>query len=107
MADLRLPVTTISFASPKPKFLRLAFLSQSLESVQVRRPGTAPPCGQSPAVVLSKEHEMSPLHPARRSAVCGGVLLFLSSLVLPASSPRAQNVNASACLPAAAESQLQ
>jgi len=34
-------------------------------------------------------------------------LLFLSSLVLPASSPRAQNVNASACLPAAAESQLQ
>jgi hypothetical protein len=50
---------------------------------------------------------MSPLHPARRSAVCGGVLLFLSSLVLPASSPRAQNVNASACLPAAAESQLQ
>ena len=50
---------------------------------------------------------MSPLHPARRSAVCGGALLFLSSLVLPASSPRAQNVNASACLPAAAESQLQ
>ena len=50
---------------------------------------------------------MSSLHPARRSAVCAGVLLFLSSFVLPTSGPRAQNVNASACLPAAAESQLQ
>jgi hypothetical protein len=105
MVDLRLSVDTINLAFPKPAFLIWNFSigfskCASLTSSIAQTAG----CRRSRS---AKEHQVPTLHPTPRGAACAGVLLYLSSSFVPASGPRAQGVSASACLPAAAESQLQ